>query len=293
MRENQPSLFDEPRKLSCAIYARVSSTSDRQSTDRQVIELQRLAAQRGLDVVRVFTEKASGAKADRPVLHECLEYCCANRVSSLLVSELSRLGRSLKVIVDSLDALTKASVNVHIADLNLDTLDDSGRQNPFGALLLAVMGACAEIERRNIYERLCSGKAAKRTTEGKKTKSERARQSSEQLLEKHADVVKLLQSGRTVADAAARTGKSPTTVQKVRNAIYTADTLELSPATLQRKGLLSAKTAAALQRQRVLDITNLAGYSKKQLLEIPGLGAKGMEEVIRAFKSEGICLPIG
>jgi len=65
-----------------------------------------------------------------------------------------------------------------IADLHLDTLDAEGKQNPFGALLLSVMGACAEIERRNIYERLCSGKAAKQTTEGKKTKAERARQSA-------------------------------------------------------------------------------------------------------------------
>ena len=53
-----------------AIYARVSSEGDRQNTDRQVEDLKAFAASAGLEVLRVFTEKASGASDDRPVLAE-------------------------------------------------------------------------------------------------------------------------------------------------------------------------------------------------------------------------------
>lgn len=50
------------------IYARVSSTSDRQSTARQVSDLRAYADREGLEIVKVFQEKGSGAKEDRPVL---------------------------------------------------------------------------------------------------------------------------------------------------------------------------------------------------------------------------------
>ncbi len=52
-----------------AIYTRVSSEGDRQNTDRQVVDLQAYAAAAGLEIVRVFTEKASGAWDDRPSFH--------------------------------------------------------------------------------------------------------------------------------------------------------------------------------------------------------------------------------
>lgn len=56
------------------IYARVSSIGERQDTERQVHDLRNYATGSGLDVVRVFEEKASGAKTDRPVLADCLEF---------------------------------------------------------------------------------------------------------------------------------------------------------------------------------------------------------------------------
>lgn len=77
------------------IYARVSSTGERQDTARQVADLQRYAAASGLEVVKVFEEKASGAKVDRPVLQECVEFLKGGGAQQLLVSELSRLGRPL------------------------------------------------------------------------------------------------------------------------------------------------------------------------------------------------------
>ena len=63
--------------MNAVIYARVSSTNDRQSTDRQVADLNAYAEIHKINVVKTFEEHISGAKRneERPVLCECLDYC--------------------------------------------------------------------------------------------------------------------------------------------------------------------------------------------------------------------------
>jgi DNA invertase Pin-like site-specific DNA recombinase len=58
--------------MKAVIYARVSSTTDRQTTDRQVADLMTYAAANHLEVVKVFEEKISGAKQnkDRQILQQ-------------------------------------------------------------------------------------------------------------------------------------------------------------------------------------------------------------------------------
>lgn len=79
------------------IYARVSSTNDRQDTSRQVSDLQHYAKANALHVANTYEEHISGAKRndERPILQECLDYCINNDIDILLVSELSRLGRNV------------------------------------------------------------------------------------------------------------------------------------------------------------------------------------------------------
>jgi Site-specific recombinases, DNA invertase Pin homologs len=89
------------------IYARVSSIGERQDTERQVHDLRNYATGACLDVVRVFEEKASGAKTDRPVLADCMEFLKDGGADTLLVSELSRLGRSLRQVLKVVEELTE------------------------------------------------------------------------------------------------------------------------------------------------------------------------------------------
>lgn len=83
--------------MKVAIYARVSSTNDRQSIDRQVIDLLNYAELNNIEVVKVYEEHISGAKRneERPILCECLDQCIGNDVDMFLMSELSRLGRKV------------------------------------------------------------------------------------------------------------------------------------------------------------------------------------------------------
>lgn len=200
-----------------AIYARVSSEGDRQNTDRQVVDLQAYAATAGLEVVRVFTEKASGARDDRPVLAECLDWCCAGHADILLLSEISRLGRAVKIIVDSVDRLTKAGVCIHFQDMNVDTLLPSGEENTYATMLVTMLGLGAQMERSLIMGRLNSGR--KHAMEngvvmGRKPGSVKTREQKEK---EYANVIKLLKKGTSIRNTAKLCDVSTKTVQVIKN----------------------------------------------------------------------------
>lgn len=204
-------------KRKAVIYARVSSESERQSTTRQVDDLTAYAYRNDLEIVKVFEEKASGAKDDRPVLKECIDFCLAGEADALLVTEISRLGRSVKIIVDTLDILTKAKVNVHIQDINLDTLQPSGEENPLASIIVVVMGQVAAIERKSIAGRLASGRAiakAKGVHFGRKPGAViKTREDKEQ---EYAKVLRELRHRTSIARTAKLCGVSESTVKRLK-----------------------------------------------------------------------------
>lgn len=121
---------DEMKKA--VIYARVSSTGDRQDTGRQIKDLENYAKSQNIRIVKIYEEHISGAKKieERQVLTECLEYCKKESVNYLLLSELSRLGRSTLQVLRSLEILHEAKVSVYIQNLGLYTLQPDGKVNP-------------------------------------------------------------------------------------------------------------------------------------------------------------------
>ena len=197
------------------IYARVSSTSDRQSTDRQVADLHAYAEREGLEVVKIFQEKGSGAKEDRPVLQECIAFCKAQN-TELLVSEVSRLGRAVKIIVNTIDELTKAGVCVRIQDIGLKTLDDDGKENVIAKMMLTVLGLGAEIERKSIVSRLNSGRELAKERGVRMGRPEGSKMSDKDLLAKYPEVAKKLRKGLPIRDVAKLCGLSVSTVQRVK-----------------------------------------------------------------------------
>ena len=201
------------------IYARVSSTGDRQSTERQVADLKRYAETAGLEVVAVYEEKASGTKKDRERLAECLTFLLGGGAQHLLVSELSRLGRSLKQVLEVVDELTEAGVNIYFQAQGLNTIVD-GKPDATVKAMVSMFGAFAELERTTIVDRLQSGRRValeKGTfTPGRPTGS---KMSDEDLLAKYPKAVRRLQNGRTVREVASEFGLSTKTVQKIKNAL--------------------------------------------------------------------------
>ena len=78
--------------MRAAIYCRVS-TAD-QSCERQARELRAFAKRLGVEVVGIFRETASGAKNDRAERRKVMVLARAREIDRVLVSELSRWGRS-------------------------------------------------------------------------------------------------------------------------------------------------------------------------------------------------------
>ena len=129
-------------------YIRVSSDSDRQSTDLQRDALQ--AA--GIDARHLFEDHASGTKDDRPGLAKALEFVCPGDV--LVVWKLDRLGRSLSHLLSIVKTLKDKRVAFRSLTEGMDTTTSSGE------LLLHVFGALAQYERALIQERVLAGLAA-------------------------------------------------------------------------------------------------------------------------------------
>ena len=201
------------------IYARVSSTGDRQSTERQVADLTRYAAAAGLDVVVIYEEKASGAKKDREQLAACVEFLKGGGAGTLLVTELSRLGRSLRQVLELVEDLTSRGVNIFFQSQGLNTIVD-GKPDATVKAMVSMFGAFAELERSMIVDRLQSGRrVALENGKFKPGRPDGSRMSDEELLAKYPKAVKRLEAGRTIREVAGEFSLSTKTVQKLKKAI--------------------------------------------------------------------------
>ncbi len=187
-----------------AIYARVS-TSD-QSCERQLSELESYACRSEFEVVGIFKETGSGAKNDRIERKKILGLARHRKIDLVLVSELSRWGRSTPDLRGTIEHLTEC--NVALRALNGPDLDISTAQ---GKLMLNLLSSISEFERDLLRERIKSGIAHARS---KGTKS--GRSIGRPVFEKTKLVKRLLGEGQTIRAIAAQLGISKTTVMKIK-----------------------------------------------------------------------------
>ena len=127
-------------------YARVSTTD--QHPQLQVDALTAAGC------YRVFTETASGARADRPILEQVLDQLRPG--DTLVVWKLDRLGRSLRHLVDTVTGLAERGIGFCSLQEAIDTT------TPGGKLVFHVFAALVEFERDLIRERTTAGLAAAR-----------------------------------------------------------------------------------------------------------------------------------
>lgn len=200
------------------IYARVSSVTDRQSTERQVNDLKKYAEFAELQITNTFEENISGAKRneERPVLTECLDFCIANKVDILLTSELSRLGRNSFEVLGTVKRLIDAQVNLYIQKEQFLLLDNEGKPSTFAPVMLATLSTCAELERENIKFRLNSGRNQYIANGGKLGRSIGSTKSLDKKKEEYKEVVKLLKQKISIRKVAKLTDVSVSTVQRIK-----------------------------------------------------------------------------
>ena len=201
------------------IYARVSSENDRQDTSRQIKDLENYSISQNMKIVKIYEEHISGAKKieERQVLTQCLEYCKSENVDFLLLSELSRLGRSTLQVLRSLEILHQAKVSVYIQNLGIYSLQPNGEVNPIASILITVLAEMGNIERSNIQYRLNSGRANYIRNGGKLGRKKGSVKTDEQMKEEYKEVIVLLKRGYSVRNTAKLTKASVSTVQRLRN----------------------------------------------------------------------------
>lgn len=129
-------------------YMRVSSDSDRQTTDLQRDALLVV----GVDERHLFEDRASGAQDDRPGLISALAFVRPGDV--LIVWKLDRLGRSLSHLLTIINSLRERKVGFRSLTEGMDTTTASSE------LLFHVFGALAQYERALTRERVIAGLAA-------------------------------------------------------------------------------------------------------------------------------------
>src|SRR4051795_7788404 len=124
-------------------YARVST--DGQTLDAQIAQLKAAGAE------KVFRERVSGARADRPELARLMRTLSAGDV--VLVTRLDRLARSTRDLLNTLAAFAEKQAGFRsLQDAWADTT------TPHGRLMLTVLGSLAEFERELIRARTGEGR---------------------------------------------------------------------------------------------------------------------------------------
>ena len=206
------------------IYARVSSTGDRQSTERQVIDLTDYAHKNGMTICNTFEEHISGAKrnTERAVLSECIEYAISNSIDVVLFSELSRCGRAVWEVLDTIRTLKDNGINAYFQKEGLSLFSEDGTENIYLSVMLSVLCVCSQIERENIHYRLQSGRkvfidkniaATGKSGLGRKVGY---RKPAAKKMEEYKEVLKLLRAGYPIRKVAKLTDTSESTVKRLK-----------------------------------------------------------------------------
>ena len=200
------------------IYARVSSVGDRQNTERQISDLSEYATYQKLEIAQIFEEKISGAKknVERPILLQAIDYCKQNKVSILLVSELSRLGRNAFEVLATVKDLIDNGINLYMQKEQLTLLDNDGSPTMFAPIMIATLSTCAQLERENIKFRLNSGRKLYIEHGGKLGRKVGSTKSLEQKKEQYKDMIGYLKRGYSIRNVAKLTGKGISTVQRIK-----------------------------------------------------------------------------
>jgi DNA invertase Pin-like site-specific DNA recombinase len=131
-----------------AVYSRISTD---QHLETQLLDLRELAKQRGLEVVREYTDVISGAKSKRPGLDQLIADARRHRFDVVLVAAFDRIARNVRHFLEVLDELNHLNIQFISLRENIDT------GGPLGRAMLTIIGAVAELERSLIVERVRSG----------------------------------------------------------------------------------------------------------------------------------------
>ena len=169
--------------------------------------------------LKLYIDKCSGSVPfnERPQASRLLKACQRGEITELQVHSIDRLGRNTLDILTTIKTLTSHDVNVISQKEGLSTMVD-GKPNPTANLILSIMATLAEYELETIKERQREGiKRAKERGVYASNGGSKPLSTKEFLAKtKNARCAKHLKAGESIRRAAALSGVSPATAQKVK-----------------------------------------------------------------------------
>ena len=160
---------------------------------------------------KIFTDKVSGAKSNRPGLESAIEFARAGDV--VVVWRLDRLGRNMEDLISIVNALNNRGISFHSIQANI-TMDKSSST---GQLLFHLFAAFAEFERNLILERSAAGRIAARARGRLGGRPEKLTDSDLKLLKT------LVDSGTPIKTIAEKWNVSRTTIYRYLEKINNTD----------------------------------------------------------------------
>lgn len=215
MIQNIENSKNETKMKAYFFYSRISSIG--QSATRQI---ENFKSHEGFSVENVYVDKIQGNVPflQRPQAAKLFDHVTSFNTSvTVVVDSIDRLGRNLIDILNTIELFNKNGICLKSLKEGFSTLLDNGKENPMAKLVTSVMGSIGEMERNRIKERTSEGVKIARAMgkyQGRKLGSV---QTTEKMLQRHADIVKKLEKGLTIREIVKITGKSSATIQKVKN----------------------------------------------------------------------------
>tara|TARA_R110000765_G_scaffold250706_1_gene352229 strand:+ start:821 stop:1414 length:594 start_codon:yes stop_codon:yes gene_type:complete len=191
------------------IYTRVSTKE--QSTVRQLNELLDLTKRDGANVVNVIKEKISGTKAlfKRKLGSEIEGMVVNKKVDCIYVHEISRLGRNVADVANTIEFLIKHECNLRVMDAGLSLFRD-GEVDISARMVINVLVSLAQNERDLL---------SKRTKSGLKIAKAKGSQIGAVTTGAGKEARKLLSSGVSVMDTHAKTGINLSHLYKIKRGL--------------------------------------------------------------------------
>ena len=200
------------------LFARVSSTNDRQSFDRQINDLNQLATTSNYFIAGVFAEKISGATKNtaRKELTNMIEFVNSNKIDKVLVTELSRLGRDTLQVLQTIEILNQNKISLYIQNYNIETLTPEKEINPMSQFLITILAEVARMERKSIENRLASGYQNFRNGGGVVGRKVGFKKSDEVMKTQYQEEIKMLKKGYSFTHINQITSTNKNTLTKLK-----------------------------------------------------------------------------
>jgi len=199
------------------LYIRRSTIGQTESLTRQKLTMD------GIDPQNVYSDTCSGSVPffDRPSVKILVRDIPLKGITTVRVHELSRLGRNLQNILETVTFFTERKIQLVVKKENIRLFDDTGKVTTSTTLLISILGLVSQLEREMILDRQREGIQIARL-KGKFLGRKRGSVEGRRFLEKPKvkQVVDLLRENRLKKSEVAKVvGLSPNTITKISKMI--------------------------------------------------------------------------